>query len=86
VPQTDKHLPLSPFTGQFLKNRLLGFESISYLVHALYHTIFSPVAHYLANPGFPGLALLQFEVQLLLQVHHVQPAIRARDQLAFQLL
>jgi hypothetical protein len=33
-PQTDKHLPPSPLTGNFLKkSRHLGLESISYLVH-----------------------------------------------------
>ncbi len=29
-PQTDKHVPPRPFTGQCLRN---GLESISYLVH-----------------------------------------------------
>ncbi len=34
-PQTDKHLPQGPFTGQFInKSRHLGLESISYLVPA----------------------------------------------------
>ncbi len=31
-PQTDKHLPLSPFSGQFKKSRHLGLDSISYFV------------------------------------------------------
>ncbi len=34
TPQTDKHLPSSPFTSQFFKkSRHLGLESISYFVH-----------------------------------------------------
>ena len=35
-------------------------------------TVLGPAAIYLADASLPGLSLLQLEIQLLLQIHHIQ--------------
>ena len=35
-------------------------------------SVVGPAANYLADASLPGLSLLQLEIQLLLQIHHIQ--------------